>query len=84
MLTFPLQEVRQSDDHTRARGFVANPEDGEGRLSFNVNGKLAGLYLTTFQAQIPPLSNTTPISYINCILSAMRLVSGYDLLEYKL
>ena len=43
MLTFPLQEVRQSDDHTRARGFVTNPEDGEGRLSFNVNGKLAGL-----------------------------------------
>lgn len=43
MLTFPLQEVRQSDDHTRARGFVANPEDGEGRLSFNVNGKLADL-----------------------------------------
>ncbi|RMX57582.1 hypothetical protein pdam_00024235 [Pocillopora damicornis] len=32
-----LKEVRQSDDHTRARGFVANPEDGEGRLSFNVN-----------------------------------------------
>ncbi|CAH3175808.1 unnamed protein product, partial [Porites evermanni] len=32
-----LKEVRQSDDHTRARGFVAKTEDGEGRLSFNVN-----------------------------------------------
>ncbi|XP_022803352.1 cAMP-dependent protein kinase regulatory subunit-like [Stylophora pistillata] len=32
-----LKEVRQSDDHSRARGFVANLEDGEGRLSFNVN-----------------------------------------------
>ncbi|KAL9967240.1 hypothetical protein ACROYT_G025424 [Oculina patagonica] len=32
-----LKEVRQSDDHTRARGFVAKSEDGEGRLSFNVN-----------------------------------------------
>ncbi|XP_068760054.1 uncharacterized protein [Montipora capricornis] len=32
-----LKEVRQSDDHTRARGFVAKSEDGKGRLSFNVN-----------------------------------------------
>ena len=36
---FMPKEVRQSDDHTRARGFVAKSEDGEGRLSFNVNGK---------------------------------------------
>ena len=33
-----VQQVRQSDDHTRARGFVAKSEDG-GRLSFNVNGR---------------------------------------------
>ena len=31
--------MRQSDDHTRARGFVAESEDGKGRLSFNVNGR---------------------------------------------
>ena len=36
---FISKEVRQSDDHTRARGFVAKSEDGKGRLSFNVNGK---------------------------------------------
>ncbi|XP_067022888.1 cyclic nucleotide-binding domain-containing protein 2-like [Acropora muricata] len=32
-----LKDVRQSDDHTLARGFVAKSEDGKGTLSFNLN-----------------------------------------------
>ena len=38
-----FQDIAKSDDHTRASGFVAKSEDGEERLSFNLNGRFINI-----------------------------------------
>ncbi|KAJ7381256.1 hypothetical protein OS493_001373 [Desmophyllum pertusum] len=77
------KEVRQSDDHTRARGFVAKSEDGEGRLSFNVNAfkphvQSCGFLSTFVKKTLRTLSWNRTDEEIEVVLQVVKKLKCFD------
>lgn len=64
--------AEQGEDHTKAKGFVAKTEDGQERLSFNVNGTVFQPFdeMDCYSATTP---TKAPLNKFSCKLSNRAL-----------